>query len=92
MENGRDGVYGALVRLLATKRGSLTRAVKNEPGTVMAKIVLATTRKGETASRRDVVSVSPLKPHFNLLTRQPLMLHTRNGRIGVRAAKLVDLG
>ena len=65
MENGRDGVYGALVRLLATKRGSLTRAVKNEPGTVMAKIVLATTRKGETASRRDVVSVSSLKPHFN---------------------------
>ena len=92
MESGRDGVYGALVRLLATKRGSQTRAVKKEPGPVMVTIVWATIEKQRTASRRDVVSVSPLKPHVNLLSRQPLMLHTRNGRIGVRAAKLVDLG
>ena len=64
MENGRDGVYGALVRLLATKRGSLTRAVKTEPGPVMATIVWATIEKQRTASRPDVVSVSLLKPHF----------------------------
>ena len=92
MESGLDGVYGALVRPLAMKRGSQTRAVKKEPGTVMATNVWATTRKRETASRRDVVSVSPLKPHFNLISPQPLMPHTEIGQIGVHAAKLVDPG
>ena len=67
MESGLDGVYGALVRPLAMTRGSQTRAVKKEPGTVMAKIVWAATKKRRTASRRDVVSVSLFKPYFVIL-------------------------
>ena len=62
MENGADGVYGAIVLHLVMKRGNRTGAAKAKPGSarwlrVTTNVWAATQRRG-TVFRPDVVSVS----------------------------------
>ena len=65
MESGATGVHGAIVLPLAMKRGSQTRAPKQQPGTVrwwrVTTNVWARIQKRGTASHPNVVSVSLLQ-------------------------------